>query len=385
MRIVWDCRSVAESMGGIGNATLGWLETFIACRPSHWDIHAIISAHCNIDFLRDQAPSLINKAKLHFVPAGMIDPEFEQVVLPTILKSLNATIYLNTCFCIPAVKTTRFQCAVVHDTVFFDRPDWVQPDLRRFLENGTDLTMKCADHVFTVSDFSRKRIKALTQTRRWTPSMPIDLIFPRIQKPTTSEHSYTGANPNLIKLLTQEKFFLYLGSMEQKKGLKVLLDAYAKLTNNEKAEIPKLVLAGGRGGQEFDLAAEVGSRNLLRSTVILGRVNSATKSFLLAHCLAFIFPSLYEGFGMPPLEAMAHNAPVIASDATALPEILGSAAVIVKAGSASDLADAMLQLAECETLRKCLSEKGKKHSKRFESNLCCESLIKTFSSWESNR
>jgi len=133
-----------------------------------------------------------------------------------------------------------------------------------------------------------------------------------------------------------------------KKGASVLLDAFANLEERLPESCPELVLAGGMGGQEFDLMAEIRRRGLKRVRP-LGRVTEAQKFDLLAKAAVFVFPSLYEGFGIPPLEAMAFGVPVIAAASSSLPEVLGDAAVYVEPGDADHLARAITQLLGDET------------------------------------
>src|SRR5262249_18468111 len=105
-------------MGGIGHATAGWLAVFLTHKLPSWEVHVIFSTACPAHELRNLAPGIEGKAEILILEAGLIDAHFDQVVLPTILERQRIDLYFNTCFTIPAVKTTKYQAAVVHDVVF---------------------------------------------------------------------------------------------------------------------------------------------------------------------------------------------------------------------------------------------------------------------------
>jgi glycosyltransferase involved in cell wall biosynthesis len=157
------------------------------------------------------------------------------------------------------------------------------------------------------------------------------------------------------------RYFLYLGTIEPRKNLAVLLAAYRALPAATRAAMP-LLLAGGRGwldGPIFEaLARTPGAR-------WLGRVPEADLPALLGGATAFVYPSLYEGFGLPVLEAMAAGTPVVTSNVSSLPEVAGDAALLVDPHDVEALASAMARLAEDEALTGRLREAGRVQAARF--------------------
>ena len=180
MRILWDCRSFARHMGGIAHATAGWLRAFVTQRAKDWHVALIHSSMCEKDTLQRIVPELDGSVEIHEVQAGFIAPRFEQLQLPVLLERWAIDLYFNPGFTLPAIKTTRFQVAVIHDVVFFDHPQWVSPQLQRIFTSATDLVMKRADDVFTVSDFSRTRLTAMARQRGWERADRIKLLRPAV-------------------------------------------------------------------------------------------------------------------------------------------------------------------------------------------------------------
>ena len=138
-----------------------------------------------------------------------------------------------------------------------------------------------------------------------------------------------------------EPYFLYVGGIDQRKDLPTLLKSLAALKQRGLAHT--LALAGRiEGDEQFPLlmarAEELGLGPAVR---LLGYVPDSDLPALFAGAAAFVFPSLYEGFGLPPLEAMACGAPVVAVDASSVPEVVGSAGLLVAPGDAAGLAQAM--------------------------------------------
>lgn len=164
-----------------------------------------------------------------------------------------------------------------------------------------------------------------------------------------------------LMLGIEPPYILALGTLEPRKNLPTLLRAYARLGRN----VPKLVLAGARGwgeGPLFELVKELGLQERVRFT---GYVPEAVLPDLYAGARLFVYPSLYEGFGLPVLEALASAAPVITSNTSSLPEVAGEAALLVDPGSVEELTRVMRRVLESKQLRDELRTKGPKQAAKF--------------------
>jgi glycosyltransferase involved in cell wall biosynthesis len=314
-------------MGGIGRAA--------------WDLAAEMAAQRGphrISILkgpRAPKPFKILGAEIINVMGAMIDERFEQLELPVILESLGADLYLNPTFSVPAVQTTPLQISIIHDVVFEDRPEWVEPGLREYLRRSARFAAAEATHVITVSDHARRRIGEIYNL----PENRVTRIYNGIRK-----ECFLVPSAGEIETLRQKRglrdpFILYLGSIEPKKGVPELLAAFSILTRSGFRGI--LALAGGKSGPLLDFEGIVRRLGLTERVRWLGYIAEDEKKSLLSACDLFVYPSLYEGFGIPPLEAMALGTPCVVSGETSLPEIVGEAALVAEVKSPESLAGAL--------------------------------------------
>ena len=126
-----------------------------------------------------------------------------------------------------------------------------------------------------------------------------------------------------------------------------------------------MVLAGKKGWLYDEIFEEVNKLHLNNVVKFLGYIDLEDISKLMRGAVAFVYPSLYEGFGLPPLEAMASGAPVITSNVASLPEVVGDAGILVDPMNVDQIAEAMLYLAENKKMQGVLSEKGIERAKKF--------------------
>ncbi len=162
-----------------------------------------------------------------------------------------------------------------------------------------------------------------------------------------------------------EPFVLAVGNLEPRKNLARLIEAFGAVAF-EPGITAKLVLVGKAKGQAGALARLVEQQHGLRERVVFtGFVDEAQLVLLYNRAALFIYPSLYEGFGLPPLEAMACGCPVVASNVTAMPEVLGDAALLVDPTSTHALSEAMLQVLRRDELARDLRARGLRQVARY--------------------
>lgn len=173
----------------------------------------------------------------------------------------------------------------------------------------------------------------------------------------------------LEKYNVKGRFFLYLGGFDRRKNLGLLLEAYRLFRERFTGEAPALVVAGKVSSREspallnpLKIAAEKGVEGYVR---FIGWVAEGDKPALYSAAEAFLFPSLYEGFGFPPLEAMACGCPVLASSSSSLPEVLDGGALLLNPHDPKEWAAGMERILAEPDLVQALREKGLKRSKEF--------------------
>ncbi|HEY0367789.1 MAG TPA: glycosyltransferase family 1 protein [Pyrinomonadaceae bacterium] len=172
-------------------------------------------------------------------------------------------------------------------------------------------------------------------------------------------------DPELLSRLRVDRdFILFVGTIEPRKNLRRLVEAFDRLLRNTSLS-PKLVIAGGQGWLMDDFDSFIKRKGLEDRICLTGYLQDEDLCALYSSCRAFVYPSLYEGFGLPPLEAMACGAPVITSRIPSLMETVGSAARLVDPNDVDDLARAIAEMLSEEHVREYYAELGRSHVKKF--------------------
>lgn len=202
-------------------------------------------------------------------------------------------------------------------------------------------------------------------------------------RPLEDEDNSTAVlNKVKEKYSLPEKFVLFLGTIEPRKNIEVIIKAFDKLcdSSNSSLQAFKLILAGGRGWNNEQIYKVYGQAKHKDKISFLGYVGHDDKPALYQLASLFVFPSIYEGFGLPPLEAMACGTPVIASCAASLPEVVGDAGLLVDPYNINELAEAMRAILEDGKLRQRFIEKGLERVKRFSWHKCAEKMLEILNS-----
>lgn len=212
--------------------------------------------------------------------------------------------------------------------------------------------------IITVSESVKREIvehlKVPSEKVAVTPNAPRSCFRPVALAETLDTRKRLGI---------EDDFILFVGTIEPRKGLLTLVEAYAELGRQQ--TLPQLVIAGPQGWLMGDFLSSISSLELEDRIRFTGYLSDQDLIALYSSCLAFIYPSIYEGFGLPPLEAMACGAPVITSDIPVLRETVGTAACLVPPASNRQLAQAIVNVLKDKSYRERLSRDGLEHSKRF--------------------
>ncbi|MCH5203862.1 MAG: glycosyltransferase family 4 protein, partial [Oscillospiraceae bacterium] len=262
-------------------------------------------------------------------------------------------------------------CSVVYDTVVKDMPETMNDRTRMVLRLTLKKSIKRSDKIITISEFSKSRIIhhfGVSEDKISVVCCGID------RSRYSSERSKEKADECLKRLGIYEKYILYLGTLEPRKNITGLADAY-KILSDTLPDCPVLVIAGGKGWLYESIFERVKTMGLEDRVIFTGYVSDEDTPVLMSGAELFCFPSFYEGFGMPPLEAMACGTPAVVSDRTSLPEVVGDAALKADADSPEDIADAMKQILTNEQLKRSLSEKGLARADKFSWENSAKALI----------
>ncbi|MBD1876543.1 glycosyltransferase family 4 protein [Nodosilinea sp. FACHB-131] len=221
-------------------------------------------------------------------------------------------------FSSPRLRQARL-VYTVYDLSFIDLPDCTTEENRHICFNGMLEASLSADMIIAISHYSKKR---------FLENFP---HFPEERVEVThlgNRLSVHGPAEPVPQLATKTDFFLSVGTLEPRKNLRRLLVAYKRYVGQQNLPKP-LVLAGTNGWLEDDLNTYIADLKLQDQVYVLGYVSDAVLRWLYRHCWAFVYPSLYEGFGLPVLEAMGFGAAVITSKTSSMPEVGGNAVFYV--------------------------------------------------------
>lgn len=254
------------------------------------------------------------------------------------------------------IRTAR-TVLTIYDVTLLLFPEWHPAGRLALMGSALGPAARRADRIITASEFSRGDIlKLLPVEPEQVVVIPggIDPIFRLLpEAQVTADLAPLG--------LRAGEYLLFLGTIEPRKNLVRLLQAVQAAGPT----IGPLVLAGGRGWNNAAIRDAIG--RLARDGRVrdLGYVPDALRPALYAGARTFVYPSLYEGFGLPPLEAMACGTPVLTSNVSALPEVMGDAALYVDPEDVSALAAALTRLWEDESLRADLRARGLARARQF--------------------
>ncbi len=229
-----------------------------------------------------------------------------------------------------------------------------------------------SDHIVTCSEYSRQDILH-TYTLLESRVTTIPLAAPRFIKRETNTLRLAAIRR---KYGLPDDFILGVGSIQPRKNLERLIEAYAMLA--KRRDIPPLVLAGKMAwlyGSSVDAAARHGVADRVTFT---GFVPDEDLGALYTAATIFVYPSFFEGFGLPPLEAMQCGTPVITGNLTSLSEVVGDAGIMVDPYDARAIADAMERLLTDEHLRSDLSQRGIERAKQFSWEETARQTLKVF-------
>lgn len=249
----------------------------------------------------------------------------------------------------------------VHDMVIKAYPETVRARTKYFLYTGLEKSMKRADIIVTDSQFSKSEIeKYYPKYAHKVRVVPCGVDLLRF---------YPIDDTSEIEKVTQKfgingEYFLYIGTIEPRKNLTRLIEGYS-IFAKKYPECPKLVLAGGKGWLNDEIYSSIEKLGLKNKALFTDYIPSNDMCALINGALGFLFPSIYEGFGMPPLEAMACGVPVLTSHEASLPEVVGDSAIMVDAYDTQSIADGISKLYTDENLRKVLSIKGLEQAKHY--------------------
>ncbi|KAB8143898.1 glycosyltransferase family 4 protein [Chloroflexia bacterium SDU3-3] len=281
---------------------------------------------------------------------------WEQLLAPPLLRLTGADLFhgvlnVTPLFCpVPSVVT-------IHDLAFWSFPKTFRRVNRAYLTWATKVAAKRSAYILAVSEATKSEIIRYLGIPPERIVVTYDAAEPRFRPPAPEELAAFRRRAGL-----PERFVLFLGTLEPRKNIPTLLDAYAKIAHATDAP---LIIGGGKGWLYDEIFAKAEALGLGDKIRFAGYVPGDDLPLWFAAATVFVFPSIYEGFGMPLLEAMACGTATVTSNRSSLPEVVGDAGLTVDPYSADELGEAILRLLNDEELRQELSERGLARARRF--------------------
>ena len=284
--------------------------------------------------------------------------------LPLRLRALRADVYHGPAVFLPHVKFGYRSVVTIHDLVSFLFPETVPRKYSLYMRLMTRLAVRSADRVIAVSHATKTDLEQVLRV----PSAKIVVIHeavgPEFARPVPPE----VVEAVVRRYGLRRPYCLFVGNLEPRKNLPALIEAFAEVRRRLEAtpHPPQLVLAGTRAWFHAGIFRAVERHELGAAVVFTDYVPLADLPALYAGATCFVFPSLYEGFGLPVLEAMAAGAPVVAARAGSIPEVASDAALLVDAHVPGELATAIESVLTDAALRERLVLRGRARSAAFE-------------------
>jgi glycosyltransferase involved in cell wall biosynthesis len=343
MQIGIDARLVYYTRAGIGQYTLRLT-------------HALASLYGEDRFTllqdRRQPTPLLDEPNV--ATTGCLVPShhsLEQMLLPWFVDRLKVDVFHSPDF-IPPLRAGGPSVITIHDLAFLIYPHFLTKDSARYY-GQIDRAVRRADRVIAVSESTKGDLIRMLGT----PEDKIRVIY-EAADPLFQPEDRAGALEQVQALFELPgDFILFVSTIEPRKNVTGLLRAYRRLRDDYKLT-PVLVLVGARGWLCNEVDELVDKLDLRPYCFFLGSVGSHDLSHLYNAATCLVHPAFYEGFGLPPLEAMACGTPVIVSNVSSLPEVVGDAALLVNPENDEEITVALWRLLTDRVLWTELREKG---------------------------
>ncbi len=351
MRIGIDARLVFYNRAGIGQYILRLIE---ALAKLHTDEKTFVVLQSR----KDRSSVIQDNGFLRKTLWTPSHNRFEQVALSFEISRLGLDVLHSPDF-IPPFRRNCKSVITIHDLAFLLYPHFLTKESARYY-GQIDQAWRNTDHIIAVSEATKQdSIKLLG-----VPENKITVIYEAanpIYKPMPTQKAVQQVKQT-FKI--DQDFLLFVSTIEPRKHLPGLLQAYRRLRDEYKRE-ELLVLVGGNGWLWEEVYQTVDRLDLRKHVLFLGHIPSEQLVYLYNAARLLVHPAFYEGFGLPPLEAMSCGTPVIVSNTSAFPEVVGDAGLMINPHDIDGLTVALWRVLTEDGLCQQLSEKGLKQAKQF--------------------
>lgn len=296
---------------------------------------------------------------------------WEQAVQPFLLLKEGIDLLHSLAFVQPVFLPCR-GIITIYDLSFMLFPEHFHPLRRLYLRLGTGHSAQKAQRIIAISASTKRDIIRLLGIEEGR----VDVVPCGVGEDFLPVESQEVLDDFRRRRSLPERMILFVGTLEPRKNLATLLKAYALL--GKKAQPPRLIIGGARGWQHEHVFSVVEELGLNEAVIFPGYIPREELPLWYNAADLFIYPSLYEGFGLPLLEAMACGTPVITSNISSLPEVVDGAGILVDPGSVEDMAEAMRQVLSDSSLRTEMRRKGSARAREFSWRKTAERTVEVY-------
>lgn len=267
----------------------------------------------------------------------------------------------------------------IHDLSYMVHPECAVPGVAAFLRNAVPRAVHRADAIIADSESTRRDLQRLLNV---APHR-VTVVYPAVDE-RFRPLSPDKCEPVRQRLRLPRRFILFVGTIEPRKNLVRLLEAFARIdptSLDDNGNDDLFLVIVGRRGWMYQPVFEAIERLRLHDRVrLLDFVADSDLPMVYNLAQVFVYPSIYEGFGLPPLEALACGTPVLTSNSSSLPEVVGQAALLVHAGDVDELSSGMLRLLNDRALREHLRQAGLEQARQFRWEASARQIIEHYHS-----
>jgi len=357
----------SELLGGVWRYTEGLIDALRRLTTPHH--YSLLFLNALKPWARASPPRVPASATMRLVEVTEVSNFLFTFLLPTIPRRwggpavesfLGSVDLFHSVNAVVLRQRRGRQVVTVHDLTCLEFPGFHPPVRRMLFALGIRRAARLADAIIvpssaTASDLARRFPGTAARTRviPWAHGEQFVPLDPPAVEPVVRRHG-----------LAPHDYLLFVGNIEPRKNLTAVVEAYDRVRRTTPFT-PRLAFAGSAGWKNRPLYRAVAGSPFSADIRFLGHVPDPDLPALMNGALALVYPSIYEGFGLPPLEAMACGTPVITSNRSSLPEVVGDAALLVDPDDRVALAGAMARILEDPCLREDLRERGLKQVERF--------------------
>jgi len=360
MRVGLDGLPLTSLKTGVGHYTFELARALASVEPATTFEIIYPSTYPPISLVETgNGVSLPDNLKLERVRVGPLGRHWWSAGLPRYIRRRKVELFHGTNYDVPLWR----QCATVltiHDLSHLLHPETHERRSVKRARRRLPVMARAADAIITPTESVRREV---CEHLKSSPERVF--AIPEAARACFRPLAFAETADVRRRLGVGNDFLFAVGTLEPRKNLSVLVSAFEEVTRARSEDNTQLVIAGGRGWLSGPLFAAIEKSPARDRILLTDYLHDEDLRALYASCRAFIYPSIYEGFGLPPLEAMACGAPVIASRIPALAETTGDAARLFEPGNVDELTQNIFELLEDENARRELSIGGQQRAAQF--------------------